>query len=1059
MKVLLSAAAVALISITATAQTTIALWDFNSVVNDATTSTGATTPLTGAGTIALIGGTTATFASGNSNDPNTTDNSRWNTTTYPAQGTNPKTAGIQIQVNTVGQSNIYLECWQRLSNTSSNTWVLQYTLDHTAGSPVWIDAQQYTFTPQPTGTGDTWYFRSFDFSAITGLNNNPNAAFRIVSDYDPVAGQYVASRSTSSYSASGTSGFDLVKVSTLPPPTVNFSAATTIVNEDSATVQLALNLTNHNHSPSIVKFHILGQSTAQNSIDFTTPITLTFPGNTDTTMHLVIGLNNDALAEKTEYAAIQVLDSSNVIIGSSGHTMLYIKDNDYTAPAGNPTIQLEVLGTYTVSGSGNSAEISAFDPTVNRLYTVNSVGAKIEILDLSDPRNISLVQTVDISAYGNINSIAVYNGIVAAAIENSDPIQPGYVVFFDSAGNYVHQVTVGVLPDMICFTPDHTKLLTANEGQPDPTYATDPEGSVSIVDISNGVLNATVTTATFTAFNTQQASLEAAGVRIFGPGSTVAQDLEPEYITVDSASATAWITLQENNAIAKLDITTATITDIYPLGYKDHSLPENAMDISNTSGQVLIANWPVRGLYMPDAIASFNMGNGTYLVTANEGDAREYTALTENIRIGGAYTLDSATFGPFASVLKHNNNAGRLYTTTTSGDIDNDNDFDQIYAFGSRSFTIWDASGNLVWDSGDQLEQITAADTTYNSIFNCSNDNITLKNRSDDKGPEPEGVAIGMINDTAYTFIALERIGGIMAYNITDVHNPQFVQYINNRSTTTATGDLGPEGIIFVDDWHSPVDTALIIVSNEISGTVTVYKINHPFLPGPDANFTSANTTLCPGDSVTFTDQSTNNPTSWQWTFAGGIPAASTLQHPTVVYPSSGTYAVQLVASSLYGTDTLHLTSYITVNSTPAAPVITQINDSTLQSSVPTGNQWNDTNGPIAGATGATFEPSINGLYSVTYTDANGCTVTTAPFTFINTTGVEETGELPFSIYPNPAADYIWFSRPMAVELHDITGKELLKTGVISMLDMNGFVSGVYLLETKEGQVYRIIKR
>lgn len=203
-----------------TAQTVITRWNFNGPAADQIPGgTESPSPETGNGIAALIGGTTATYASGvasgGSSDPVTTSppNFGWNTTTYPAQGANPKTAGVQFRVSTVGYDNIKFVFDQRLSNTAANTWVVQYTSNFAATLPVWVDAQTFTFEPQATGTGDVWYNqRTVDLGAITALANNPNAAFRIVSAFDPTTGNYLAARSTSTYGTTGTSRFDMVTV-------------------------------------------------------------------------------------------------------------------------------------------------------------------------------------------------------------------------------------------------------------------------------------------------------------------------------------------------------------------------------------------------------------------------------------------------------------------------------------------------------------------------------------------------------------------------------------------------------------------------------------------------------------------------------------------------------------------------------------------------------------------------------------------------------------------------------------------------------------------------------
>lgn len=505
-------------------------------------------------------------------------------------------------------------------------------------------------------------------------------------------------------------------------------------------------------------------------------------------------------------------------------------------------ITLSSLGTFTGSGS----EIPAFDPITQRTFVVNGTNL-LDVLDISHPSNPALFKTIDLSAFGTANSVAVKNGLVAVAIENANKQAPGTVAFFDIDGNFLSAVTVGSLPDMLTFTPDGKKILVANEGEPNSynqVNSVDPEGSVSIIDISNGVLNLTqnnVTKADFTAFNTQKDALIAQGVRIFGPNATVAQDFEPEYITVSSDSKTAWVTLQENNAIAVVNLQTGEITDIQPLGYKDHNLPGNGLDASdrdgpNNTGKINIQNWPVLGMYQPDAIASFTVNGQTYLITANEGDARDYTGFSEEARINNL-TLDPTAF-PNATTLNNNANLGRLNVTKTLGDAGGDGDYEQLYAFGARSFSIWDAQGNRVFDSGDQLEQITAAQVP--ALFNSDGTSASFDTRSDNKGPEPEGLVTGVINGKTYIFIGLERTGGVMVYDLTNPTSPAFVQYINTP------GDLAPEGLSFVAAADSPTGKPLLVVANEVSKTTTTYEISTQNGQGdkPVINGTPGNNTL-----------------------------------------------------------------------------------------------------------------------------------------------------------------------------------------------------------------------
>ena len=339
----------------------------------------------------------------------------------------------------------------------------------------------------------------------------------------------------------------------------------------------------------------------------------------------------------------------------------------------------------------------------------------------------------------------------------------------------------------------------------------DPAGSISIIDVSGGVRGGLVVqSADFTQYDTQKETLKADGVRVF-PGRSVSQDVEPEYIAVSPDSSTAFVTLQEANAIAVVDIASATVTDIQPLGLKDHSNIANQLDASDRDGGINIANWPVFGMYMPDAIAAFEDSGTTYYVTANEGDDRG-----ENEDIADVM-LDASAF-PFSSTLQMEEQIGRLGISTIDGDIDGDGDYDMLYSYGARSFTIWDADGNLVWDSGDQFAEITAVQTP--TLFNANNgDSADFDTRSDNKGMEPEGVTLGEIGGNRYAFIGLERAGGgVMIYDISDPSAPIFDQYIRRDE------DVAPEGLVFIPADTSRAALDLLVVTNEVSNTLTIYK-------------------------------------------------------------------------------------------------------------------------------------------------------------------------------------------------------------------------------------------
>lgn len=501
------------------------------------------------------------------------------------------------------------------------------------------------------------------------------------------------------------------------------------------------------------------------------------------------------------------------------------------------TITLKQIGRYSAGPSTDPdeprTEISAFDPSSKRLFSINLNLRQLDVLDLSAPETPVPVQTVTLG--GKPNSVAVHKGVVAVALEGAQKTDPGSVKFFNTSGMLLNQLTVGSLPDMLTFSPNGRWLLVANEGEPNSYNqpdSVDPEGSVSIIDMRGDVTSLTqfdVRTATFIPAILQE---NASSIRIFGPHATLAKDLEPEYITVSDDSRTAWVTLQENNAIAVLDIRSATFTKIVGLGFKDHLHADNKLDASDrdepgasNNGIINIRNWPVLGMYQPDSIASYRVKGKTYLVMANEGDARDYTGFSEETRVG-SLTLDAASFAAqgFPDVttgsegLRNNDHLGRLTVTNTLGNTDGDSEFEKLYVFGARSFSIRNADGSLVYDSGDELEQHTAemVPTTFNS--NGTTD--TFDTRSDNKGPEPEGLALGKIGGKTYAFIGLERTGGVIVYDISNPKSPQFATYVN-----TTPADLAPEGLLFIKKKDSPNGKPLLVVSHEASNTVTIFEI------------------------------------------------------------------------------------------------------------------------------------------------------------------------------------------------------------------------------------------
>lgn len=918
---------------------------------------------------------------------------------------------------------------------------------------------------------------------------------------------------------------------------------------------------------------------------------------------------------------------------------------------------LQHIASYETNEEG-SAETVAYDIANQQAFFTNSATNSFTIVDISTPVNPTLVTTVDLSTYGaGPNSIAIYGDIVAVAVEADPKQNPGKVVFFDLDGGYQNQVTAGSLPDMLTFTPDGMKVLVANEGEPSDDYTNDPEGTVTVVDLSGGVMAASVTTINFNGYNDKKASLQNKGIRIFGNNgaATVSEDLEPEFITVLEDGSKAYVNCQENNALVVVNLLDNSILDILPLGYKNHLLgipsvtsyvvnelvanwpelgtpvydggqpavslggfsglfydavnstatdyvfyavpdrgpngstvakadvtpspsqnlrpfklpnyqgriakftlnkttgdvtlddqimltrkdgttpitgkgnipgfdevpvtftdgataytnadyiyesseeyhelpydayggdfegvlidkdgnfwmcdeyrpamykfdttgklieryvpsgtsllgttqqavgtygaetlpavyskrranrgfeaiaydevnhviyafiqsplynpssvtknnsdvirilavnadtgapvgeyvyvlernkdagyassrvdkigdavyagngkflvierdsegpmvafgkkyifeidinfatnilgnglyngkeleelsadeivsegiqiahktkvlnlpsigyqgsdkaegiallPNNEIaiindndfglagagitdnsvlgiiafannygfDASNKDDAINITPHPTLGMFMPDAISSYSADGVNYIVTANEGDSRDYDGYSEEERVKSLSL--NASYYPNASALQENTNLGRLKTTTATGDYNNDGKIEQIYSYGTRSFSIFDEYGNLVFDSADEFGQKIALEEPL--LFN--EDEGGLDDRSDDKGGEPEAVAIGIINGKTFAFIALERQSSILMYDITDPNHVEFITYYKENRMS---GDVAPEIIKFVSESDSPNSKNLLLVGYEVSGSMAVIQIDDTVL-------------------------------------------------------------------------------------------------------------------------------------------------------------------------------------------------------------------------------------
>lgn len=495
------------------------------------------------------------------------------------------------------------------------------------------------------------------------------------------------------------------------------------------------------------------------------------------------------------------------------------------AAVAKPVLQGTVLWTFdhaSAAGGADTAEIVAYEKASQRAFVAG--GPTVDVLDATDGTVVGSLAFTNLPSgfeFDGVTSVVARGNVGAVALPDAQK-RNGYVALFDTTTLQVTgYVEVGSLPDMLTFTPDGTRILVANEGEPNADYSVDPKGSVSIVDVASR----SVTTIGFEGLNGTQTAdpnngeRSLAGTRIFGPGpfggtvATVAQDLEPEYVAVSPDGTRAMVTLQENNAVAILDLTTNTLTGVRSLGFKDHGLPENAIDTSDRDGigGNLQTYQGLFGMYQPDGIAAFAANGQTYFIVANEGDARDYDGFSEEQRVTDL-PLAQGLVDANGSDVQANARLGRLNVTTTRG-RDAHGDFVELSVYGARSFSILDADGKQVFESGTWLDEIVLKDPQLAAFYDDG--------RSDNKGLEPESVEIGRIDGRTVGFVALERTttGVTLAFDLTDPTDPTYL------GALFFAGDVSPEGLEFVGAADSFNGLPLLLIAHEVSGTTTAYAL------------------------------------------------------------------------------------------------------------------------------------------------------------------------------------------------------------------------------------------
>lgn len=520
---------------------------------------------------------------------------------------------------------------------------------------------------------------------------------------------------------------------------------------------------------------------------------------------------------------------------------VFLNSFDYAEKA-SESISLKLIGTYS-SGAPigkNGAEIVAYwkdDSGTARMYLTNACFDAVDIVSLKEPRKpllqkrILLKEFLPAQLLGGPTSLAIdpLKRGFAVAVNHREHWKPGNILFFDMEGQYLQSVQSGCLPDMVTFDRKGEYLLVANEGEPSPDLQFNPLGTISIITIGPD----------FDMLRNDLVSLVEAprfgSVRCFLPEKTENCDVEPEYIAIATDNTTAYVSLQENNAIAVVNLAQKKCEGLYGLGLKNNALSGNEFDASDKDSGINIKTWPVMSMYMPDGIATLSISGKDFLVTANEGESVEFNTYTDEVRVKNL-RLDEKILKEYP-LIQSEEELGRLHVSKLDGNNDSDEEIEQITAFGARSFSIWDPQANFqqIYDSGSDFERYCAH--FYPTSFNCNGDQPSFDARSDDMGVEPEGIVIGKIGLKTFAFIGLERFGGVMVYDVTDPFHVSFAGYATSRRAgkilnlkkpprdSSQFGGISPEGLFFVSDIDSPVAQPLLLVANEISGTVDIFAV------------------------------------------------------------------------------------------------------------------------------------------------------------------------------------------------------------------------------------------
>lgn len=485
-------------------------------------------------------------------------------------------------------------------------------------------------------------------------------------------------------------------------------------------------------------------------------------------------------------------------------------------PAALPQLSLAELGRLqSVPASPGAAETIAYQVSRQRLYISNAAAKRVDIIDVSRPAEMAWLGSLDVSDIGTPSSVAVSAGLVAVSVPAVPNTDPGSVVFYDLEGKRRATVEVGANPDMLVFTRSGDRLLVANEGVPHPSGTPDPPGTVSILTLSRGISRIEQKVVGFAGVEVPP------GARVATPGASFAEDAEPEHVAISPDGAFAYVTLQENNAVATIEIASGRLLRVFGLGVKDWRRTQ--LDASDRDGGPRFVFAPAEAYFQPDGIAAYAAGGKVYLATANEGEFREMRERPEMIRVSEA-TLDPDAF-PDAADIQTDAYLGRLLVARHDGDTDGDGDLDRLITYGGRSFSIWEAAeGRLVYDSGNLLElAVLSANPANHNAETDAGDGTDR--HSPTKGPEPETVVLGKIGARTYAFVALGASGGVAIFDVTRPDASMLVGYDAHPEMEKGVARHRPDGLAFIPALQSPTGKPLLAVAFEGVSITGIFEV------------------------------------------------------------------------------------------------------------------------------------------------------------------------------------------------------------------------------------------